>query len=135
MLLAAALLLAVLAVLAWWVLREDAATRPAAPVAAVDETTVDEATVAPALTDTDRTRIEAALVGAAGGAGGLVNGLTAEDAVLPEGSRVELDAAGASIDGDLARVPATVAGPLAGRWTVLLVRIDGSWRAYGSVRG
>lgn len=82
----------------------------------------------------DQERIVAALRGETGVEGGLVDGLSPVDAELPAGSGIDLQVQDATVDGDLARVPATVTGPLAGRWTVLLVRVEGRWRAYGTVQ-
>jgi hypothetical protein len=64
----------------------------------------------------------------------LAVGVKANVAVLPPGSSLSVDTAHAVVDGPRARVPATVTGPLAGRWVLLLVREDGTWRVYGTVR-
>jgi len=64
----------------------------------------------------------------------LAVGVEAKDAVLPPGSSLSVDIALAVVDGTRARVPAMVTGPLAGRWVLLLVRQEGTWRVYGSVR-
>ena len=82
----------------------------------------------------DGEQVTAALLGRGANTKVFVDGITAADAQLPAGSGLTLNLASATITGDTARVPAVVTGALAGDWTVLLVRIDGAWRVYGTVR-
>lgn len=86
------------------------------------------------LTSRDGERVTAALLGESTATETLMVGLRPEDAQLPPGSGLTLDLNRAIVDGNLARVPAVVTGPLAGSWTMLLTRIDGAWRVYGTVR-
>lgn len=53
---------------------------------------------------------------------------------LPPGSKVVVDADQARLDGDLVKVPATVAGgDLAGRWMLTAVRDGSSWLLISAV--
>jgi hypothetical protein len=46
---------------------------------------------------------------------------------------VQIESASMTVSGDSATVPATVTGgPAAGRWLLLLTRVDGRWLLYGT---
>ena len=100
-------------------------TALATPAAAAGEGSV---------TRPDGRRLSSALLGQAMRPSDFLPGLTPQDAQLPAGSGLTLDVAHATVDGNLARVPATVTGSLAGDWSVLLARVDGTWRIYGTIR-
>jgi len=55
-------------------------------------------------------------------------------AMLPPGSRVQLDAAGMFVSGGLATVPARIEGSDPGSWLLLLTNVNGSWLVYGTVK-
>lgn len=88
------------------------------------------------VTMSDGQRITSALTGtpSATGVPVFLAGIDPRQAQLPAGSHLSLDVEQAVVTGNTARVPATVTGPLAGPWTVLLERIDGTWRVYGAVK-
>ena len=108
----------------------EAATPPPGPTVTRPTAPTGEGPV----TRPDGQRLMSALLGQATRPSDFLPGLTPQDAQLPAGSGLTLDVAQATVTGNLARVPATVTGSLAGDWSVLLARVDGTWRIYGTIR-
>ena len=52
--------------------------------------------------------------------------------MLPAGSTLKIDWGKLRMSGVLAEVPATVSGPQAGSWTLLLIWLSGQWDVYGT---
>jgi hypothetical protein len=110
---------------------------PAAPASSAPAPSAPASTapVGGSVSKADGEQVTAVLLGKAVDTTRLMPGLRPEDAKLPLGSDLTLHVESATVDGNVARVPASVTGPLAGTWTVLLVRAtDGTWQVYGSVR-